>query len=81
MNSKEKTNMPKGDTKGQIALPIQQCREAGIQPGDEYESYVANDGQITIVKKTPGAARGILRNLKPDLLLSDEQSLQYSLPT
>jgi len=71
--------MPKVSAKRQITLPIQQCRAAGIQPGDEYESYVANDGQITIIKKTTGAARGILSHVKPDPLLNDEQSLQSSL--
>ena len=43
--------MPKVSAKRQITLPIDQCREAGIEPGDDYESYVANDGQITIIKK------------------------------
>ncbi len=71
--------MPKVSAKRQITLPINQCREAGIEPGDHYESYVANDGQITIVKKTPEAARGILRQVMPDPSLSDEESLQSAL--
>ena len=33
---------------------------AGIAPGDEYESFVSNEGHITIIKKVRGAARGIL---------------------
>ena len=71
--------MPKISSKRQVTLPIEQCREAGITPGDEYESYVANDGQITIIKKTPFAACGILADIKPDLALTDEQSRQSAL--
>jgi len=71
--------MPKVSAKRQITLPIDQCREAGIEPGDDYESYVANDGQITIIKKIQGAARGILGHLTPDPSLNDEESLQSAL--
>ena len=49
--------MPRVNAKRQIALPIAQCREVGIGPGDEYRGYVA-DGRIAIVRKTAGAARG-----------------------
>ena len=52
--------MPKVSSKRQITLPIEQCRQIGIEPGDEYRSFVAN-GHITIVKKIPGAAKGILK--------------------
>ena len=43
--------MPRVSAKRQITLPIDQYREVGIGPGDEYRSYVA-DGRITIVRKT-----------------------------
>ena len=43
--------MPRVSAKRQVTLPVAQCREAGIGPGDEYRSYVA-DGRITIVRKT-----------------------------
>ncbi len=33
--------MPKISSKRQITLPIEQCRELGIKPGDEYISFVA----------------------------------------
>ncbi|MEJ2622138.1 MAG: AbrB/MazE/SpoVT family DNA-binding domain-containing protein [Candidatus Thiodiazotropha sp.] len=71
--------MPKVSSKRQITLPIEQCRIAGIGPGDEYQSFVDGEGHITIIKKVPGAARGILKGLKSDPKLSDEESLQSSL--
>ena len=67
--------MPKVSSKRQITLPVDQCKQAGIEPGDEYQSFVA-DGHITIVKKIPGAARGILENVKGDTSVTDEESLQ-----
>ena len=70
--------MPKVGAKRQITLPIDQCREAGIGPGDEYRSFVA-DGRITIVRKAAGAAKGFLRDAAGDPALSDEESLQGAL--
>lgn len=71
--------MPKVSSKRQITLPIDQCRLAGIEPGDEYESFVDNDGHITIIKKTPGAAFGILKGVSVDRQVSDEASRQSSI--
>ncbi len=68
--------MPKVSSKRQITLPVDQCRQAHIEPGDEYNSYVDNNGHITIIKSTPGAAKGILKGVKADKRLSDEASLQ-----
>ena len=70
--------MPRVNDKLQITLPIDQCREAGIRPGDEYRSLVA-DGRITIVKKTAGAARGFLRHVVGDPGVSEEESLRDGL--
>ena len=70
--------MPKVSQKRQITLPIEQCRLAGINPGDQYESFVDNDGHITIVKKVPGAAQGLLKTIAVDSRFSDEESLQSS---
>ena len=70
--------MPRVSAKRQITLPIDQCREVGIGPGDEYRSFVA-DGRITIVRKTPGAARGFLRHVAGDPAVSDDESLQDAL--
>jgi bifunctional DNA-binding transcriptional regulator/antitoxin component of YhaV-PrlF toxin-antitoxin module len=71
--------MPKVSSKRQITLPVDQCRLAGIEPGDEYESFVDNDGHITIVKKMAGAAKGILKGISVDRRVSDEASRQSSL--
>jgi len=70
--------MPKISAKRQITIPINLCAEAHIQPGDEIDTYIYN-GQITIVKKEEGAAKGILSHVKFNKKLSDEQSLQSSL--
>ena len=70
--------MPKVSSKRQITLPVDQCRQVGIEPGDEYQSFVA-DGHITIVKKIPGAARGILKHIEGDTSVTDEASLQNTL--
>ena len=70
--------MPRVSAKRQITLPIDQCREVGIAPGDEYHSFVA-DGRITIVRMTAGAARGVLCHVAGDPAVSDEESLQDAL--
>lgn len=70
--------MPKVSSKRQITLPISQCEALGIEPGDEVESFVAN-GQLTIVKKLKGAARGLLKKVKANPALSDEESLESAL--
>lgn len=70
--------MPKVSAKRQITLPVEQCKEVGIQPGDEYRSFVAS-GHITIVKKISGAAKGCLHHVKGDSAMSDEESRQSAL--
>ena len=70
--------MPKVSSKRQITLPVEQCQQVGIEPGDEIQSFVAN-GHITIVKKIPGAAKGILKHVKGDTSVTDEASLQSAL--
>lgn len=71
--------MPKVSSKRQITLPVDQCRVAGIEPGDEYESFVDNDGRITVVKKVSGAALGMLEGIDVDQRLSEEASRQSSI--
>jgi bifunctional DNA-binding transcriptional regulator/antitoxin component of YhaV-PrlF toxin-antitoxin module len=78
LTSKEDGSMPKVSSKRQITLPVEQCQQVGIEPGDEYQSFVAN-GHITIVKKIPGAAKGILKHVKGDTSVTDEASLQSAL--
>ena len=68
--------MPKVSAKRQITLPVNQCRVAGIEPGDEYQSFVDTEGYITIVKKVAGAAHGLLSEVKVDSRMSDEASMQ-----
>ncbi len=70
--------MPKVSSKRQITLPVDQCRQVGIEPGDEYQSFVV-EGHITIIKKVPGAAKGILKHVKGDDSITDEISLQSTL--
>ena len=70
--------MPKVSSKRQITLPVDQCQQVGIEPGDEYQSFVV-DGHITIIKKIPGAARGILRHVEGDASITDKASLQNAL--
>ena len=70
--------MPRVSAKRQVILPVEQCREVGIQPGDEYRSFVVN-GHITIVKKIPGTARGYLHHVTGASTISDEESRQSAL--
>jgi len=70
--------MPRVSAKRQITLPVDQCKEVGIGPGDEVRSFVA-DGRITIVRKTAGAARGFLAHVPGDTGVTDEESLESAL--
>lgn len=70
--------MPKVSAKRQITIPVNLCEEAHIHPGDDIDTFIYN-GQITIVKKKKGAAKGILSHVKTDRKISDEQSLQSTL--
>ena len=67
--------MPKISAKRQLTLPANQCRLAGIEPGDECRSFVA-EGRITIVRQQFGSAWGCLAHLRADETVSDEQSRQ-----
>lgn len=70
--------MPKVSAKRQITLPVNQCEALGIEPGDEVESFVAH-GQLTIVKKKQGAAKGVLKHVQGNLSMTDEESLESAL--
>ena len=70
--------MPKVSSKRQITLPVSQCVALGIEPGDEVESFVAY-GQLTIVKKKRGAARGVLHHIQGNPSMTDEESMESSL--
>lgn len=70
--------MPRVSSKRQITIPVDLCHEADIGPGDEVEAFIYN-GQITIVKKEKGSAKGVLGHIKPDKRFSDELSRQSAL--
>ena len=69
--------MPKVSSKRQITLPSKQCEVLGIDPGDEVEVFIA-DGQLTVVKKRDGAARGVLKHVKGDPAYADDDSRDAS---
>ena len=71
--------MPKVSQKRQITLPVDQCKLAGIEPGDEYTSFVDQEGHITLFKKKLGAAKSILKGTKVDPKYSDKDSMQSSI--
>jgi bifunctional DNA-binding transcriptional regulator/antitoxin component of YhaV-PrlF toxin-antitoxin module len=71
----KEVDMPKVSKKRQVTLPIAQCRAANIKPGDFVETFLYQ-GQITIVKKTKGAAKGVLRHINPKTHTSDTKSVQ-----
>ena len=61
-----------------IALPVDQCREVGLKPGDGYRSFVA-DGCITIVPTAADAAKGMLQHITGDSAVSEEESPEGAL--
>ncbi len=70
--------MPKVSAKRQITIPIDQCQALGIEPGDIVESYVV-DGQLTLIKKIAGAAKGLLSHVQAQDPMTDEESLQSAM--
>jgi bifunctional DNA-binding transcriptional regulator/antitoxin component of YhaV-PrlF toxin-antitoxin module len=71
--------MAKVSSKRQITLPIDQCVIAHINAGDDVESFVDRQGVISIVKKQSGAAKGLLKGIATDVLVSDQESLESAL--
>ena len=69
----------KVSSKRQITLPIDQCVVAHINQGDEVESFVDRLGIISIVKKSMGAASGILSGIAINDDITEEESLQSSI--
>ncbi len=70
--------MPKVSAKRQITLPVSHCETLGIKPGDEVECFIAL-GQLTIVTKKQGIAKGVLKHVQGDPSMTDEESRQSSL--
>lgn len=71
--------MAKVSAKRQITLPIEQCIIANINAGDDVESFVDRQGVISIVKKQPGAAKGLLKGIVTDFDVSETESLVSAL--
>jgi len=70
--------MPVVSSKRQITLPVEQCNHLNIHPGDEVEIFSA-DGVMTIVKKRAGAAHGLLKHIRANKKISDDESLRSQL--
>lgn len=66
--------MVKVNAKRQITLPLDVCHALGIAPGD-WLDILAHEGKITIYKKTPGSAAGILKHVQVNTAVDDEASL------
>ncbi|WDE06662.1 AbrB family transcriptional regulator [Thalassomonas viridans] len=69
----------KVSAKRQITLPVDQCVIAHIDKGDEVESFVDRQGVISIVKKSTGAAGGILKGIQANTDISEDESLQSAI--
>ncbi len=67
--------MPRVSAKRQITLPVADCEELGIQPGDEVEIF-RHGNQFNIIKKEIGLAAGLLNGTKVSKTVSDEQTRQ-----
>lgn len=67
--------MPKVSSKRQITLPVASCDELGIHPGDEIE-VLRYRNQLNIIKKEVGSAAGILKGVKVNKRITDEESMK-----
>ena len=70
--------MPVLSPKRQITLPKELCDRLSVNPGDDLD-FVEHEGRITIIKKRKGASAGVLKHLKSNVRLSDDESLQSTL--
>lgn len=71
--------MAKVSAKRQITLPIEHCVVAHINAGDEIESFVDRQGVISIVKKQSGAAKGLLKGIKANTNVTEQESLESAI--
>jgi len=70
--------MHKVSAKRQVTIPKELCEKADIQPGDLVEIF-EHEGKVTVIKKQMGASAGVLKHLKGDAAVSDEESLADAL--
>jgi AbrB family looped-hinge helix DNA binding protein len=66
--------MPKVSSKRQITLPVADCEELDIEPGDEVEIFRYGN-QFNIIKKELGASAGLLKGVKVNKKISERESL------
>jgi bifunctional DNA-binding transcriptional regulator/antitoxin component of YhaV-PrlF toxin-antitoxin module len=71
--------MAKVSAKRQITLPVEQCVVAHINAGDDIESFVDRQGVISIVKKQSGAAKGLLKGIKSNINVTEQESLESAI--
>ena len=72
--------MHKVSTKRQVTIPKELCEKADIRPGDLVEIF-EHEGRVTVIKKQPGMSSGVLKHLKGDSAMTDEDSLADTLET
>lgn len=72
--------MHKVSAKRQVTIPKELCEKAGIEPGNMVEIF-EYEGKVTVIKKELGASAGILKNLKGNAAVNDEESLEDALAT
>ena len=70
--------MHKVSAKRQVTIPKELCEKAGIEPGNMVEIF-EYEGKVTVIKKESGAGAGVLKNMKGNATMTDEQSLQDAL--
>lgn len=70
--------MHKLSSKRQVTLPKELCGKVGIAPGDMVEIF-EYEGRITVIKQEVGASAGVLKHLKGNPAISDDESLQDTL--
>ena len=67
--------MPRVSSKRQITLPVADCDQLDIAPGDEVEIFRYGN-QFNIIKKETGAAAGLLKGVKVNKKVSERESLK-----
>jgi AbrB family looped-hinge helix DNA binding protein len=70
--------MHKVSAKRQVTIPKELCEKAGIEPGNLVEIF-EYEGKVTVIKKELDASAGILKSLKGNAAITDEESLQDAL--
>lgn len=70
--------MPILSPKRQVTLPKELCDRLRVRPGDHVE-FLEHNGRINIVKPARGTSAAVLRHLKANPRISDEESLRDAL--